>query len=66
MSVGNTDAGKGAKVATGYALYTNGGVSIGYQEAYENAAIAEKATTTTREEETLKVMVSLLLILLEI
>jgi outer membrane protein OmpU len=52
MSVGNTDAGKGAKIATGYALYTNGGVSIGYQEAYENAAIAEKATTTTRGRDT--------------
>jgi len=47
-STGNTDAGKGAKVATGYALYSNGGVSVGYQEFYQNAAITEKGTTTTR------------------
>ena len=46
MSVGNTDAGKGTKKATGYALYSNGGISIGYQEFYENAAITEKGTTT--------------------
>ena len=51
MSVGNTDAGKGTKKATGYALYTNGGISIGYQEFYENAAIVEVAPvsgSTTR------------------
>jgi len=46
MSVGNTDAGKGTKIATGYALYSNGGISVGYQEFYENAAITEKGTTT--------------------
>ena len=45
-STGNTDAGKGAKNATGYALYSNGGISIGYQEFYANAAITEKGTTT--------------------
>ena len=45
-STGNTDAGKGAKIATGYALYSNGGISVGYQEFYENAAITEKGTTT--------------------
>ena len=46
MKVGNTDAGTGVEIATGYALYSNGGVSIGYQEAYVNAAIVEKGTTT--------------------
>jgi len=45
-STGNTDAGKGAKNATGYALYSNGGISVGYQEFYANAAITEKGTTT--------------------
>ena len=45
-STGNTDAGKGTKNATGYALYSNGGISIGYQEFYANAAITEKGTTT--------------------
>jgi outer membrane protein OmpU len=45
-STGNTDAGKGAKIATGYALYSNGGISVGYQEFYQNAAITEKGTTT--------------------
>ena len=46
MKVGNTDAATGVEIATGYALYSNGGVSIGYQEAYVNAAITEKGTTT--------------------
>ena len=46
MTVGNTDATKGETIATGYLLYSNGGLSIGYQEAYENAAITEKGTTT--------------------
>ena len=45
-STGNTDDGKGTKNATGYALYSNGGISIGYQEFYANAAITEKGTTT--------------------
>jgi outer membrane protein OmpU len=45
-STGNTDAGKGAKNATGYALYSNGGLQVGYQEFYANAAITEKGTTT--------------------
>ena len=45
-STGNSDAVKGAKIATGYALYSNGGVSVGYQEFYQNAAITEKGTTT--------------------
>ena len=47
-STANSDAVKGAKIATGYALYSNGGISIGYQEFYQNASITEKGTTTTR------------------
>jgi len=46
-STGNTAAGKGAKNATGYALYSNGGLSVGYQEFYANAAIVEQAPATT-------------------
>jgi len=47
MEVGGTDAGTGVKIATGYALYSNGGVTIGYQEAYENAARTTTASSTT-------------------
>ena len=46
MDVGATDAATGLQVATGYALYTNGGLSIGYQEAYENASSTIQGTTT--------------------
>jgi len=46
MTVGNSDAVRGETIATGYLLYKNGGLSLGYQEAYENAAITEKGTTT--------------------
>jgi hypothetical protein len=45
-STANTDLVRGSKNATGYALYTNGGISVGYQEFYSNAAITEKGTTT--------------------
>ena len=44
--VGNTDAIKGAQRTTGYAKYSNGGVTIGYQEFYLNNSITEKGTTT--------------------
>jgi len=46
--VGNTDEIKGEERATGYAKYSNGGMTIGYQEFYLNAAINETGTTTTR------------------
>ena len=36
--VGNTDARTGESGATGYLLYSNGPLSIGYQEFYHNAA----------------------------
>ena len=45
-SVANTDAVRGQQRATGYAKYSNGGVTVGYQEFYLNAAITEKGTTT--------------------
>ena len=44
--VGNTNAVKGQQRATGYAKYSNGGVTIGYQEFYNNASITEAGTTT--------------------
>jgi len=44
--VGNTDAIKGESGGTGYAKFSNGGLTIGYQEFYHNAAITEKGTTT--------------------
>jgi outer membrane protein OmpU len=47
-SVGNTDSIQGAERVTGYALYTNGGISVGYQEFYENATVDMQAATTTR------------------
>jgi len=37
-SVGNTDATVGQSAATGYAKYSNGPLTIGYQEFYYNAA----------------------------
>ena len=46
-STGNTDSTKGAKIATGYALYSNGGISVGYQEFYQNASIIEKHATSS-------------------
>ena len=37
MKVKNTEARQGESAATGYALYSNGGLSVGYQEFYYNA-----------------------------
>ena len=37
MKVKNTAARAGESAATGYALYSNGGLSVGYQEFYYNA-----------------------------
>ena len=54
-STGNTDGNKGASNATGYALYSNGGLTVGYQEFYANAAIVEVAPvsgSTTRGTDT--------------
>tara|TARA_B100000989_G_scaffold232207_1_gene178972 strand:+ start:4950 stop:5981 length:1032 start_codon:yes stop_codon:yes gene_type:complete len=45
-STGNHDGVRAAKNATGYALYSNGGISVGYQQFYANAAIQETGTTT--------------------
>ena len=44
MTVGNTDAATGVEISTGYVTYSNGGLSIGYQEHYENASIVKKGT----------------------
>jgi outer membrane protein OmpU len=48
MDVGNTDAGSGVSISTGYVTYSNGGLSIGYQEHYENSAVAK--STGTQDE----------------
>ena len=37
MKVKNTEARQGESAATGYALYSNGGLTVGYQEFYYNA-----------------------------
>ena len=37
MKVGNTAAREGESAATGYAKYSNGGLTVGYQEFYYNA-----------------------------
>ena len=37
MKVKNTDTRQGESGATGYALYSNGGLTVGYQEFYYNA-----------------------------
>ena len=44
MTVGNSDAATGVEISTGYVTYSNGGLSIGYQEHYENASIVKKGT----------------------
>jgi len=44
--VGNTDARVGESGATGYAKYSSGPITIGYQEFYHNAASTVKGTTT--------------------
>ena len=44
MNVGNTDATSGVEITTGYLLYSNGGLSLGYQEHYENASIVSAGT----------------------
>ena len=46
MTVGNTDAIKGEEIATGYLKYSNGGLTVAYQEFYVNAAVREVATAT--------------------
>jgi len=44
MTVENTDAADGVEISTGYVSYSNGGLSIAYQEHYENASIVKKGT----------------------
>jgi outer membrane protein OmpU len=43
-STNNTDAADGVENSTGYLLYSNGGLSFGYQEFYSNASIVKKGT----------------------
>ena len=45
MTVENTDAAKGVEISTGYVSYANGGLSIAYQEHYENSSVVSKGTT---------------------
>ena len=45
-ATGNT----GVERATGYALYSNGPISVGYQETYVNSARAYSSTTTSTNE----------------
>ena len=53
VSASNSEAGAGntgVERATGYALYSNGPISVGYQETYVNSARAYSSTTTSTNE----------------